>query len=421
MSSRELWERAAQRMPGGVSSPVRLFQPHPLFFARGEGARLYDVDGHGYVDYNLGFGPLILGHADPVVTRAVQEQAARGTLFGAPSEGEVALAELVSRLVPSVEMLRFASTGTEAAMHALRLARAHTGRDAIVKVDGGFHGSSDSLLVKAGSGAQTFGVPSSAGVPAALAKHTMVVPYNDLAALEAALRSKTVAAVILEPVLANIGPIPPQAGYLEGARKLTREQGALLIFDEVVTGFRLALGGAQQHYGVRADLTLLGKVLGGGLPLAAFGGRHDLMQRIAPLGDVYQAGTFSGNPLSVAAGLATLTELERRGLDGLSKEGERLARALGDVAHDRRAGIVQGVGSLFQLFLTPGPVRDAAEARRADGARFLRLHAALLTRGVYLPPSQWETCFLSLAHARDDIDRTVEAFDACLGSLPSSA
>lgn len=405
-------------LPAGVDSPVRYFAPHPVAFARGEGAWLEDLDGHRYVDFNLGFGPLLLGHAHPAVVRAVQAQAARGALFGAPSEGEAELAERVARHVPSVEMLRFTSTGTEAVMHALRLARAATGRDAVVKVDGGFHGSSDALLVRAGSGAQTFGVPSSAGVPADTAKHTAVVPFNDLAALEAALRARPCAAVLLEPVLTNIGPIPPVPGYLEGARRLAREHGALLVFDEVVTGFRLGPGGAQAYYGVRPDLTVLGKVLGGGLPCAAFGGARALMERLAPLGDVYQGGTFSGNPLSMAAGLAMLQELERADYGALDKRGEGLRRALQDIARDRRAGVVQGEGSLFQMFLTgrDAPVRNAAQARAADGARYMALFRGLLERGVYLPPSQWETCFLGFCHDEDHLRRLAEGVDACLAS-----
>lgn len=405
-------------LPAGVDSPVRYFAPHPVVFARGEGPWLVDVDGNRYLDLNLGFGPLVLGHAHPAVVEAVRAQAAQGTLYGAPSELEAALAERVARHMPPVPMLRFTSTGTEAVMHALRLARAVTGRDAVVKADGGFHGSSDALLVKAGSGAATFGVPGSAGVPADTARHTLVVPFNDLDALDAALRARPCAAVLLEPVLANIGPIPPEPGYLEGARRLATEHGALLVLDEVVTGFRLGLGGAQGHYGVRADLTVLGKVLGGGLPCAAFGGQRALMERLAPLGDVYQGGTFSGNPLSMAAGLATLAQLEGGALDALSKRGERLRAALADAVRDRRAGVVQGVGSMFQCFLTgdPGPVRDAAAARRVDRERHMALLRGLLDRGFYLPPSPWETCFLSTAHADDHLRAFAEAFDACLAS-----
>jgi len=286
----------------------------------------------------------------------------------------------------------------------------------VVKVDGGFHGSADGLLVKAGSGAQTFGVPSSLGVPADTAKHTRVVPFNDLDALERMLREVPCAAVLVEPVLANIGPIPPEPGYLPGLRKLTREHGALLVFDEVVTGFRLGLGGAQGRYGVQPDLTLLGKALGGGLPIGAFGGSRVLMEQLAPLGKVYQAGTFSGNPLSMAAALATLDELERRDFQELDRRSERFAKALGDVARDRKAGTVQGVGSMFQLFFTATRVRDAAEARKADAPRYMTLFRGLLERGVYLPPSQWETCFLSFAHEDDHLEQALEAFDACLAS-----
>jgi glutamate-1-semialdehyde 2,1-aminomutase len=416
MGSRELWDRARVRMPGGVSSPVRLFAPHPVFFDRGEGPWLVDVDGQRYLDLNMGFGPLILGHGHPAVVQAVQRQASRATLFGAPSEMEVELAERVARRVPSVEMMRFTSTGTEAAMHAVRLARAATGRDAVVKVDGGFHGSADGLLVKAGSGAQTFGIPSSAGVPGDTAKHTIVVPFNDLAAMERALQARPCAAVLIEPVLANIGPIPPEPGYLDGLRKLCTAHGALLIFDEVVTGLRLGPGGAQAMYAVRPDLTLLGKVLGGGLPIGAFGGRRDLMEQLAPLGPVYQGGTFSGNPLSMAAGVATLDELEQCSYPELAARSDRFAAALRDVAEDRRAGFVQGMASMVQLFFTERPVRDAEQARRASLERYMALFRALLSRGVYLPPSQWETCFVSFAHTDKQLQRTVEAVDACLAS-----
>jgi len=405
-------------MPGGVSSPVRMFPPHPVFMARGEGPWIVDVEGQRYLDYCLAFGPLLLGHAHPEVVGAVQARVAQGALFGAPGELEVALAQRVTRHVPSMAMLRFTSTGTEAAMHAVRLARAATGRDAVVKVDGGFHGSSDSMLVKAGSGAETFGVPTSAGVPRDAAKHTVVVPFNSLPAMEQALRAQPCAAVIVEPVLANIGPIPPEKGYLQGLRKLCSEHGALLLFDEVVTGFRLGLGGAQARYGVVPDLTLLGKVLGGGLPLAAFGGRRELMERLAPLGDTYQAGTFSGNPLSMAAGLATLDALAQQPYDALDARAASLRKALGDLARDQKVGVVQGEGSLFQLFFTgdDAPVRDATQARRAHGAAYMALFRGLLERDVYLPPAQWETCFLSFAHTPEHLEATVEAFQACLGS-----
>jgi glutamate-1-semialdehyde 2,1-aminomutase len=404
-------------MPGGVSSPVRAYAPYPRYIRRGRGSRIWDVDGRSYVDYCLGFGPLIHGHAHPYVVERVRQAVEDGVLFGAPTEGEVRLARKVRTLFPSIEAMRFVNSGTEATMHAVRLARGFTGRPDIVKVEGGFHGAHDAMLVKAGSGATTFSAPDSLGVPRDVAKHTLLVPFNDLDAMGRVVkrRRKTLAAVLLEPMLGNVGPIPPRPGYVEGVREITEEHDVLLILDEVITGFRLALGGAQERFRVAADLTALGKVLGGGLPVGLFGGRRDIMDLVSPLGKVYQAGTFSGNPVTMAAGLATVEWLERVGLAATDALAARLRDGLQDVL--ARRGLparVQGMASMYQLFFSRRPVTDYAAAKGCDAPRFLRLFRALLRRGVYVPPSQYETCFLSTAHTVEDVEATLEAYEACL-------
>jgi glutamate-1-semialdehyde 2,1-aminomutase len=407
-------------MPGGVSSPVRAFPPYPVFMRKGRGARVWDVDGRGYLDLCMAFGPLILGHAHPAVVEAVGRQAANGMVFGAPTEGEVLLAEKIASHFPSMEMVRLTSSGTEATMHALRLARGFTKRTDIAAVEGGYHGAHDALLVKAGSGAATHAIPLSLGVTADLVKHTHLVPFNDPPALETLLRRRgdEIAAFILEPVLGNIGPVVPEPGYLRAVRKITDDHGVLLIFDEVITGFRLSLGGAQEIYGVRPDLTTLGKVLGGGLPVGAFGGRREIMEMVAPLGGVYQAGTFSGNPMTAAAGLATLEVLEREGLEGLNDLGSMMRRGLADLVEDLRLEYhVAGIGSMFQLFARPGPVRNYVDVASSDVKVFGKLFRGLLERGVYTPPSQFETDFLSLAHTEEEVEEALGAFRGALGAL----
>ncbi len=407
-------------MPGGVSSPVRAFRPYPSFIQRASGSRMYDVDGNELIDYCMGFGPHILGHGHPAVVKAVQQQAELGTLYGAPTELELQMAETVSRHFPSMEMMRFVGSGTEATMHAIRLARGYTGRKLIVKMEGGFHGAHDSVLVKAGSGATTHSAPDSAGVPEESASNTLLAPYNDIEAIESLLSSNMgrVAAIIVEPVLGNIGPILPGEGYLERLREITERAGTLLIFDEVITGFRLAMGGAQARFGVRPDITTLGKVLGGGLPIGAFGARAEIMEKISPLGPVYQAGTFSGNPLSMAAGLAALKELESAGHEGLERKGREIRSQLSELLHERHLPYqVAGIGSMFQIFMTDRPVRNNRDAMSADAKTFMRLFHALLERGVYIPPSQYETCFLSMAHSDGDIRRTVNAYDGALEAI----
>ncbi|PYQ64454.1 MAG: glutamate-1-semialdehyde-2,1-aminomutase [Acidobacteria bacterium] len=410
-------------MPGGVSSPVRSFSSvggEPFFVARGRGSRLTDADGVTRIDYVMSYGPLLFGHAPPFVVREVAKAARGGTSFGAPTEREVRLAERVVRLVPSVEMVRFVNSGTEAAMSAIRLARAATGRPRIIKTEGGYHGHADSFLVSAGSGVATLAIAGSPGVPDALAALTTVVPYNDAAALEDAFRRfpGEVAAFVLEPVAANMGVVPPRDGYLEAARELSTRHGALLVFDEVISGFRLSAGGAQEISGVQPDLTILGKILGGGLPVGAYGGRRDLMENVAPSGSVYQAGTLSGNPLAMAAGIAMLreiarrppyAELERKGAD-LESSVQRAIRAAG--AEGRATW--QRVGSLSTLFFTAGPVSDFAAAGRSDTARYARFFHAMRERRVFLPPAQFEAWFLSTAHTPTDLSRTERAVEESL-------
>ncbi|MCH7481762.1 MAG: glutamate-1-semialdehyde 2,1-aminomutase [Chloroflexi bacterium] len=420
--SEALFERAQRVIPGGVNSPVRSFGAvggTPPFIARGAGARIWDVDGNEYVDFLGSWGPLVLGHAYPAVVEAVQRAAADGTSFGAPTEREVHLAELVAAAVPSIEMLRLVSSGTEAVMSAVRIARAYTGRSKVVKFNGCYHGHADGMLVKAGSGAATLGVPTSAGVPEAYAAETLVAEYNDLDSVVALLDAhiNQVAAVIVEPVAGNMGVVPPEEGFLEGLRRLTGEAGALLIFDEVITGFRVAYGGAQARYGVTPDLTCLGKIIGGGLPVGAFGGRADVMAMVAPLGPAYQAGTLSGNPLAVAAGTACLEALAEPGtyeaLDALGAQAEAGLRAAAEAAGTPMT--LNRVGSMFTAFFTEEPVRTWADAAGADTERYAAFFHGLLERGVYVAPSQFEAAFVSLAHTPEDVAFAARAAAGALG------
>jgi glutamate-1-semialdehyde 2,1-aminomutase len=412
-SSAQLRERAERLMPGGVSSPVRAFRAvggEPPFIVSGEGARVRDADGREYIDLVCSWGPLIAGHAHPAVVAAITAQAARGTSFGMPTPGEVELAELITAALPSVEMVRFVSSGTEAAMSALRLARAATGRDAALKFAGCYHGHADALLAKAGSGVATLGLPDSAGVPASTTAATLTVAFNDLAAAERAADATALAAIIVEPYAGNMGCVPPRDGFLEGLRRVADRTGALLIFDEVITGFRVGPAGAQGRTGVRPDITCLGKVIGGGLPVGAYGGSRALMRQVAPLGPMYQAGTLSGNPLAMAAGIATLRLLDDAAFARLELLGARLERGL--TAAARRAGVaarVQRVGSLLTLFFTDREVWDEDDAKTSDRDRFAAFHGAMLRRGVLLPPSQFECLFLSLAHDGDTVDLIVAA------------
>jgi glutamate-1-semialdehyde 2,1-aminomutase len=411
-----LFAEAQQYIPGGVNSPVRAFKSvggNPVYIAKGEGARVVDVDGNTYIDYIGSWGPLILGHAHPKVLAAIQEAAALGTSFGAPTERETEMAKLVCEIVPSVEVVRMVNSGTEATMSALRLARGYTKRNKIMKFEGCYHGHADSLLIKAGSGVATLGLPDSPGVPEATAINTITVPYNDLESVKMAFEAfgDDLAAVIVEPVAGNMGVVPPQPGFLQGLREITQRYGTLLIFDEVMTGFRVARGGAQELYGITPDLTTMGKVIGGGLPVGAYGGRRDIMLQVAPAGPIYQAGTLSGNPLAMAAGLTTLRELGQEGVyERLETLSARLAEGLADNA--RKLGIphtVNRVGSMVCLFFTETPVVNYETAKTSDLERFSKYFRHLLEEGVMIPPSQFEGMFVSLAHTEADIERTIEA------------
>ena len=397
-------------IPGGVNSPVRAFRSVggvPPFIVRGQGAHIWDADGNEYIDYVGSWGPLLLGHRHPDVLKAIEEAAACGTSFGAPTERETELAEAICDAVPSIEMVRLVNSGTEATMSAVRLARGFTGRDLTVKFEGCYHGHVDSLLVKAGSGVATLGLPDTAGVPVCFADTTIALPFNSIEAVERAFQTHgdRIASVIVEPVAGNMGCVPPLPGFLEALREVTSRHGALLIFDEVMTGFRLAFGGAQQLYGIRPDLTTLGKVIGGGLPIGAYGGRTDIMSRVAPLGPVYQAGTLSGNPLAVSVGLAMLRHLKSHP-EVYEQIDRRAARLVADVP----AGLtVNRVGSMFTVFFCDGPVTDFDSAKRSDTARFAQFFRFMLERGIYLAPSQFEAAFVSAAHTEQDIERTAAA------------
>jgi glutamate-1-semialdehyde 2,1-aminomutase len=415
-------------MPGGVSSPVRAFKAvggTPRFVRKAEGARIWDADGNAYLDYVGSWGPMILGHAHPAVLAAVAQAAARGTSYGAPHAGEVELAERVVRHVPSLEKLRFVSSGTEAAMSALRLARGFTGRNRVLKFDGCYHGHADAFLVAAGSGVATLGIPGSAGVPEATVADTLVAPFNDRKAVEAvfARHASDLAAVIVEPVCGNMGCVCPHEGYLQFLREITERAGALLVFDEVITGFRLGLGGAQKRYEVSPDLTCLGKILGGGLPAAAYGGRAEVMDQVAPLGPVYQAGTLSGNPLAMAAGCVTLDLLTRPGTyETLVARAGRLQIGIARAA--QAAGVMATVnraGSMLTVFFCRGPVTDYASAKSSDTRLYADFFHALLRRGIYFPPAQFEAAFVSLAHTDVDIDRTIEAVSLALREVAGGA
>lgn len=416
--SSELFERAQHILVGGVNSPVRAFRAvggTPLIVERAAGSRVWDADGREYTDYVCSWGALILGHTDPDVVSAIADQAANGTSYGMTSPLEIELGERIARAIPSIEKIRFVSSGTEATMSAVRTARAFTKRDHILKFEGGYHGHADSFLVEAGSGLATLGISSSPGVPEALARLTLNAPYNDLSAVERifAENAGKIAAIIVEPVAANMGVVAPQAGFLAGLRRITEGDGALLIFDEVITGFRLTYGSSQELFDVRPDMTVLGKIIGGGLPVAAYGGRREIMEQIAPLGPVYQAGTLSGNPLAMRAGLATLAKIDVPGFSfypELMRKTVRLAEGLrGALAEAGVAGQVNSSASLLTLFFTDSPVRNYADAKKSDTARFARFYREMLGQGILLPPSQFEAWFVSAAHTDEDIDRTLEA------------
>ena len=420
-ASREIMKRARELFPGGVSSPVRAFGGvggEPFVVERGEGARIWDVDGNEYIDFVLSWGPLILGHAPPIVLDALEETMRRGTSFGITTELEVQLAELIVARMPHVEMLRFVSSGTEATMSAIRVARAVTRRDVILKFDGCYHGHADSFLVRAGSGVATFGLPNSPGVPPVLAALTVTAPFNDLAAVDRILSEHDVPAAIVEPVIGNAGFIPPDAGFLPGLRELTARRGTLLVFDEVMTGFRIAYGGARERFGVTPDLTTLGKVVGGGLPVAAYGGRRDLMEYVAPSGPVYQAGTLSGNPLAMAAGIATLTALTPQLHDRITERTAGLVRGLRESAARHGVPLTAAhAGSMWGFFFRSEPVRTFTDAKASDARRFVRFFHAALVRGVYLAPSPFEAAFMSAAHTDADIQLALERLDDAMRAV----
>ena len=422
--SQDLFNRSQGLIPGGVNSPVRAFRSvggTPRFIARGSGSRVWDEDGNEYIDYLGSWGPLALGHAHPMVVEAVTSAAEKGTSFGAPTAGEVELAQLVCDAFESIERVRLVNSGTEACMSALRLARAFTGRDKIIKFAGCYHGHADGLLVKAGSGALDLGIPTSAGVPESYAQQTLVADYNDLASVERFFQGYPgqIAAVIVEPVAGNMGVVPPMEGFLEGLRRSCSDNGSLLIFDEVITGFRIAYGGAQQRYGVQADITCLGKIIGGGLPVGAYGGRADVMEMAAPVGPMYQAGTLSGNPIAVAAGMATLTALKEPGVyEQLESKAARLTNGLAEGARESgRAVSVNRIGSMMTSFFNPGPVNGLADAEASDTKTYASFFHGMLDRGVYIAPSQFEAGFVSTAHTDEDIDRTIEAATETLREL----
>ncbi len=415
--SEKLYERAKTLLPGGVSSPVRAIKPYPFYTASASGSKIKDADGNEYIDYCMAYGPKILGHAHPRIKVAIVEQLEKGWLYGTPTELEVNLAEKIAGLYPSIDMLRFVSTGTEATMSAIRAARGFTGKNKFIKIEGGFHGAHDAVLVKAGSGPTTLGKPDSMGIPGDFTKYTLQVPFNDIEAMTSLIESNRdkLAAVIIEPVMGNIGPILPEGDYLKEVRKVTQENDVLLIFDEVITGFRLAMGGAQEYYGVTPDMTTLGKIIGGGMPIGVFGGRREIIEMIAPSGGVYQAGTFSGSPASAAAGIAVLEVLEKENVHRiLNAKGDELRTRLSDLVSDMGLDYnVCGISSMFKIFFGDAP-SNYQEVLKCDKEGYFEFFHRMLKSGVFLPPSQFETNFLSFAHSDPDIDRTLEAYGANL-------
>ncbi len=418
-----LFEKAKKLMPGGVNSPVRAFKPYPFFTSHAKGPYIYDIDGNKYIDYCLAYGPLLLGHAHPKIINNIRNQLDKGTIFGTPTKVEVELAEKIIDLIPCAEMIRLVNTGTEATMHAIRAARGYTQKDKIVKFEGCYHGAHDSVLVKAGSGATMLGVPTSLGIPESTIKNTIVLPFNNTDVFEKVIKQNKddIAAVIIEPVIGNAGVILPKERYLKDIRKITEEEGIILIFDEVITGFRLALGGAQEYYRIIPDIVTLGKILGGGFPIAAYGGKKEIFKLISPLGKIYQASTFSGNPVSVIAGLTVLNILFKdrnriyRSLEELQK---KIRKGLHDIIEDLKiSGQINSIASMFQIFFTDQPVLDYMSAKRSDKSKFMKFQQELMKKGVFIPPSPFETCFISTAHSEEDINSTIEIMEIAIKSL----
>jgi glutamate-1-semialdehyde 2,1-aminomutase len=416
--SKKLFSRAKARIPGGVNSPVRFYEPYPFFTAKANGSKIFDVDKNSYVDYCMGYGALLLGHNYKPVTDSVKTQLSRGNLFCTPTEQEIELAELITKCVPCAEMTRLVNTGSEATMHAIRLARAYTKKSKIIKFEGCYHGAHDYVLVKAGSGAANQGIPVSEGMINGIAENTLVVPYNDLAALQSVIENNSVAAVIIEPIIANMGLILPDRGFLNDVRKIAQQSGVMLIFDEVVTGFRVALGGAQEYYKVMPDIATFGKAIANGFPLAAIVGKREVMEQLSPVGKVYQASTFAGNPVSVAASLATLKMLVKNKNSLYPKLGSicsEIVKGIRDsLSNLKFEATVNSLGSMFQIFFTGNAVRDYASAKSSDTILFKKLFDHLLKEGVFVPPSQFETCFVSYSHTRKDVNHTIESFGNAL-------
>ncbi|WP_455368809.1 glutamate-1-semialdehyde 2,1-aminomutase [[Eubacterium] cellulosolvens] len=422
LGSKPLFEKASKLMPGGVNSPVRMFKPYPFFTQKATGSKHYDVDGNSYIDYCSAYGALIFGHSYPPIIQAVKKKLDSGTVYGTPTEPEIQLAELITDSLPCAEMVRLVNSGAEATMHSIRLARGYTGRKKIIKFDGCYHGAHDSVLVKAGSGAASFGIPTSQGIPEDTTKNTLVVPYNDVPLLQEMFEKEgdEIAAIIVEPVIGNMGVIPPSKGYLNELRRITDEYNALLIFDEIITGFRLAIGGAQEYYKVTADLATLGKVLGGGFPMSAIAGKREIMENFSPIGKVYQAGTFSGNAISVAAAIETINELRKNSniYNDLENFVNELTNSLRDLISKNQMNVqINNIASMFTVFFTDVPVTNSDGARSCDSSKFMKFHSELMKRGVFFPPSQFESCFVTASHSKEDLSKTVDAAVAALKAI----
>jgi len=423
LGSKPLFEKASKLMPGGVNSPVRMFKPYPFFTQKATGSKHYDVDGNSYIDYCMAYGAIIFGHSYPPIIQAVKKKLDLGTVYGTPTEAEVQLAELITDSLPCAEMVRLVNSGAEATMHSIRLARGYTGRKKIIKFDGCYHGAHDSVLVKAGSGAASFGIPTSQGIPEDTTKNTLVVPYNSVPLLQEIFEKEgdEIAAIIVEPVIGNMGVIPPSKGYLNEIRRIADKYNALLIFDEIITGFRLAIGGAQEYYQVIPDLVTLGKVLGGGFPISAIAGKRKIMEHFSPIGKVYQAGTFSGNAISVVAAIETINELKRKNsnlYDSLGQFVKELTNSLRDFISKNDMNVqINNISSMFTVFFTDIPVTNSDGARSCDNAEFMKFHSELMKRGVFFPPSQFESCFVTTSHNEEDLSKTVDAAVAALKAI----